>query len=231
MKQKFLILFALSMLILLPIGYHVVLAATSNATVTFTLPSDAPPVLDPADPTQPYDPGPGDPTDPPTEETGPLTLDYVSSFDFGTHVADVEQQILESTILRPFIQVTDRRGTGAGWHVTAQLSEFSEGTPATPSLPGAYITLMNGSVISPVMDNPPTANDPVVLNAGDVAVQVVTAAEDHGLGSWITRWFPQSPTDSELNDSVTLTVPAFAASEGTHTATITWTLHDAPGQP
>lgn len=115
--------------------------------------------------------------------------------------------------------------------MTAQLSDFTDGTPATPTLVGASITLANGSVISPVMDNPPSPNDPVVLNAGGAAAKVVSAAVDTGLGSWITRWFPQSPTDPVLNDSVTLTVPAFVATEGTHTATITWTLHDAPGQP
>lgn len=114
MKQKLIILLALSLFILLPISYHVVSAATSNATITFTLPSDAPPVLDPTDPTDPYDPGDGDPNDPPTGETGALTLDYVSSLDFGTHEIDLEQKVYESTILRPFIQVTDRRATGAG---------------------------------------------------------------------------------------------------------------------
>lgn len=202
----------------------------SDATITFTEGEGAPPVLDPTDPTEPFQPGiqPGDPSDDPTIDTGPLTLDYVSSLDFGSQPIESTVMIYESTIIRPFIQVTDRRGTGAGWHVTAQLSEFTDGTTAT--LPGAILTLTNGSVISPTYGSEPSAVDPVILNAGGDAMIVVNAGENEGLGSWITRWFPVNPSSPELNDSVTLQIPAGAATVGNHVATITWTLYDAPGQ-
>src|SRR5699024_5679731 len=53
--------------------------AQTAASVTF-LPSlnDSPDVLNPQDPTVPYE----DPPDAPTGETGPLTIDYVSSLYF-----------------------------------------------------------------------------------------------------------------------------------------------------
>lgn len=205
----------------------VVQSNDSNATIKFTEPDDAPPVIDPTDPTDPYEPGPGDPEDPPTGNTGPLTLDYVSSLDFGEHAISSSEEIYQSTILRPFIQVTDRRGTGDGWRVVAKMSEFNDGA----TLPGAVVTLNNGTAISPTIaeeSERPIPASSVVLNAGGDAAPVVTAQEDAGFGSWITRWFPSE--ESELNDHVTLQIPAGAATIGTHSATITWTLHDAPGQ-
>src|SRR5690606_13157126 len=61
----------------------------SEATINFSVGDTSPPVLDPTDPTIPYEPDPSDPTDPqdePTGNTGPLTLDYVSSVHFGNQV-------------------------------------------------------------------------------------------------------------------------------------------------
>ena len=57
---------------------------------------------------------------------GPLSLDYVSSIDFGTQkITMFEKKTYESTSLKPFIQVTDNRGTGAGWKVTAAACSFN----------------------------------------------------------------------------------------------------------
>lgn len=204
-------------------------AADSNANITFTPGEGAPPVVDPTDPTLPYEPDPADPTepqDPPTGETGPLTLDYVSTVDFGEQPIESSTQIYESMTLRPFIQVTDRRGTGEGWNVTAQASSFtSEGEE---TLPGSVLSFLNGEAVSTSTSAAPTPNPSVVLNAGGSAVNVVTAGEDEGLGSWITRWFPT--TGDTTNDNVMLEVPAGAATAGDHTAVITWTLTAAPGQ-
>lgn len=234
MKRK-IGLFMLSVLLLAPFALFSAAKAyaqssfTSNASITFVPGEGTPPVLDPTDPTQPFEPGvePGDPSDDPTNDAGPLTLDYVSSLDFGSHSIESEATIYESTVLRPFIQVTDRRGTGDGWHVTAQLSAFANETETT--LPGAVLTLKNGSVISTTTGGEPTANDPVALYAGGAAEIVVNAQENEGLGTWITRWFPVNPSVPNVNDSVTLEIPAGAATVGDHQATITWTLHDAPG--
>src|SRR5690606_7882454 len=234
MKRK-IGLFMLSVLLLAPFALFSAAKAfaqssfTSNASITFVPGEGTPPVLDPTDPTQPFEPGvePGDTSDDPTNDAGPLTLDYVSSLDFGSHSIESEATIYESTVLRPFIQVTDRRGIGDGWHVTAQLSAFANETETT--LPGAVLTLKNGSVISTTTGGEPTANDPVALYAGGAAEIVVNAQENEGLGTWITRWFPVNPSVPNVNDSVTLEIPAGAATVGDHQATITWTLHDAPG--
>lgn len=202
----------------------------SDAHITFTPGDGAPEVVDPDDPSMPYDPDPNDPTvpqDPPTGDTGPLTLDYVSSVYFGEQMIEAETQIYESTTLQPFIQVTDRRGTGEGWNVTAQLSSFMNEEEVT--LPGSVLTFSDGEAVSTSRSDAPEPNNLVVLNTGGDAAEVVTAAEDEGLGSWITRWFP-TEDEAATNDNVTLEVPAGTATEGEHTAVITWTLTSAPGQ-
>lgn len=202
----------------------------STAIIKFVAPTDSPPVLDPDDPTEPYDPDPNDPTtpqDPPTDESGALTLDYVSSLDFGEQVVSSETKIYESTVLKPFIQVSDRRGTAAGWTVTAQASHFKDGDE-TDSLSGAKITLLNGESISPSQAAAPTPVSEVELIAGGDASIVVTAAEQTGMSTWITRWYPSETTG--LNNHVLLEIPGGVATLGNHTATITWTLTDAPGQ-
>ena len=73
---------------------------------------------------------------------------------------------------------------------------------------------------------------PVVLSTGGAADNVVMAQENTGLGTWLNRWFPtldeNRTFDMATNDNVTLEIPAGVATAGAHTATITWTLTDAP---
>lgn len=210
-------------------------AAESEVNIQFTPGTGTPPVVDPEDPTQPFEPG--DPEDDPTNEAGSLTLDYVSSVNFGINQIEASTEIYESTTLRPFIQVTDRRGTGEGWNVTAQASSFitveeeegEEGEEATETLTGSIITFANGEVDSISNSAAPTPANSVQLHTGGEAAQVVNAPADTGMGSWINRWFPTVESE-ETNDSVTLEVPAGSATIGNHAATITWTLTDAPGQ-
>lgn len=215
------------------VGAEEVSSGQSDAKIEFTPGNDAPDVVDPTDPEELYDPDPTDPSDPqdpPTGETGPLTLDYVSSIDFGENEIESNSQIYESSTLRPFIQVTDRRGTSEGWSVTASASAFEATVDEEikETLPGTVITFSNGEVVSTSTSEAPTPSDQVVLATGGDAAEVVTASVDTGLGSWINRWFPSEETVA--NDHVTLEVPSGAATIGQHTATIAWTLTDAPGQ-
>ncbi|WP_254558779.1 WxL domain-containing protein, partial [Salmonella enterica] len=57
---------------------------------------------------------------------GSLTIDFASSFDFGNHkISNKDQTYLakaqkyfDSEVLTPnYVQVTDRRGTFAGWNL------------------------------------------------------------------------------------------------------------------
>lgn len=203
---------------------------TSQATITFTPNTDPTDPVDPEDPSQPLDPeDPDNPTDPGTGEPGPLSLDYVSSIHFGEY-KQLTQPYYEAKSIKPFIQVSDKRGTGAGWKVIAQASPFTN-EEGIETLPGATITLRNGEAVAVNPTNSPQPAQEVKLVSGGEAVTVVTAEPHTGMGTWVTRWFPSNyKTDDrpKTNDNVTLEIPDGYESAGKHSATITWTLMDAP---
>lgn len=202
----------------------------SNVNIQFTQSTDAPDIVDPDDPGTIVVPDDEEGTV--TGDTGLLTLDFVSHFDFGTHVVDFEGATYNTETERPYIQVSDRRGTGGGWNVTAQLSNFS--SENGPSLPGAVMNFNQGNVRSAYEEdlNAPTTL-PFTLEAEGAQANVTTAAGKtvendsttaQGLGTWVTNWIGTAGN----NGNVSLTIPQAAASPGNHTATITWTLTDGP---
>ena len=196
-------------------------SATSTATVTFTPGTEPTSPVDPDDPSKPLDPpGQG------TGEAGPLSIDYLPDITFGSQSISAAQKVYNANELKPFVQVTDIRGTGAGWNVIAKATAFNDGTGE--SLKGSTISFIGGYVISANSSAAkPTASTPVVLTTDNAESTVLVAAENSGLGTWVDRWYPTETTASS-NDSVTLTVPAGSATAKTHTSTITWTLADAP---
>lgn len=196
-------------------------SATSSATVTFTPGTEPSSPVDPDDPSKPLDPpGQG------TGEAGPLSIDYVPNITFGSQAISASQKVYNANELKPFVQVTDIRGTGAGWNVIAKASVFNDGTG--DSLKGSTISFIGGYVISANSSaSKPTASTPVILTTDNAESTVLVAAENSGLGTWVDRWYPTETTASS-NDNVTLTVPAGSATSKTHTSTITWTLADAP---
>lgn len=203
----------------------------SKAAITFLAGSGPVTPVDPTNPTKPLVPsGPTDPTDPPTGNAGSLTLDYVSSVEFGANEISNKTEVYSAKSKKPFIQVTDRRGTGEGWSIVAKSSKFTNGTVDT--LPGAIISFKNGTTVSLSTGGSPVINKTISLNTdGSIASTVVAASAGTGFGTWVTRWLGPTPeeNDGALNDNVTLTIPAGSATVGNHEATITWTLTDAPG--
>ena len=226
MKKRYITsLFCASCFSLLCLSWPVFAAtassATSTATVTFTPGTEPTSPVDPDDPSKPLDPpGQG------TGEAGPLSIDYVPNITFGSQAISAAQKVYNANELKPFVQVTDIRGTGAGWNVIAKATAFNDGTGE--SLKGSTISFIGGYVISANSSAAkPTASTPVVLTTDNAESTVLVAAENSGLGTWVDRWYPTETTASS-NDSVTLTVPAGSATAKTHTSTITWTLADAP---
>lgn len=214
-------------LVLLPVLGTTVDAAPapeeSEATIRFSV-EEPPTIIDPKNPGQDNDDQSG------TGQTGPLTLDYVPNLDFGTHELSVAEETYEAIDPKPFVQVTDRRGTGAGWNLTVQASSFSTGgSGLQESLPGAELTFTDGEAVSRLSSLlAPDVNNSIVVNTGGDATPVTTAIPGKGLGSWVTRWLKEEGADT--NSKVELTVPQAAATPGSHTSTLTWTLTDAPGQ-
>lgn len=204
-----------------PILAATVSTVTSNATVTFTPGTEPTGPVDPDDPSKPLDPpGQG------TGESGPLSIDYVPNITFGSQAISGSQKVYNASELKPFVQVTDIRGTGAGWNVIAKATPFNDG--AADSLKGSTVTFAGGYAISANSSaSKPTPSNPVVLTTDNTEATVVVANENSGLGTWVDRWYP-TETTATSNDNVTLTVPSGSATAKTHTSTITWTLADAP---
>lgn len=211
-----------------------VYATTSKATVDFIAPTTAPDILNPDNPNDPVTPGQIDEGEE-TNQVGVLTLDYVSNFNFDTQKLSAKNETYYATNEQtPFAQVTDVRGTGEGWHLTAQLASFTVKTDETDetveaSLPGVSITLKNAQNATQAGDvnAAPITSQEVNLSADKTAATITTAEANKGMGSWITRWLDQD-SDVEGNENVALHVPAAVATKGAHTADITWTLYNTP---
>lgn len=202
----------------------------SAASIEFTNPEvENVPPKDPENPANDLTDGDGSTNDKKPQSL--LSLDYVTNLDFDTHKVNQAGGTYNTVTQKPFVQVSDRRQTGDGWDLRVQLGEFASGIgPAT--LVGSTINFKNARTQTPGPGtNAPTTSE-VTLTAGGESAQIASAAAKtgslstaQGLGTWLIDWIK----DGE-NDNVTLTVPANEASEGQHSATITWTLTSGPGQ-
>ena len=198
----------------------------SDVKIKFTAPTEPVGPLDPDNPDNPLEDGEGVVT----SYKGPLSLNYVSNILFEGGDLDVEGKTYKAVTKTPNIQVSDNRGFGYGWHVTAKASSFKNGED--DSLPGATIFLKNGTAVTPGTSKNPEVDESIELITGDEPSKMVVNSnarsdgEPQGLGQWIIKWV--SDADTERNNNVTLKIPAGSATEGTHTAKINWTLYDGP---
>lgn len=174
----------------------------------------------PVGPIDPIDPDDNPPSNDPTGNTGDLRIDYISNIDFGTQTISgkTETYIAEKPASLTESQVSDLRGTGAGWHLQVNYDTEKPGfTSEDKTLSGAELTLPSGTAKS-VADNkatPPTTSE-VVVN--DAAQNIMTATANTGLGTW---------ADEMDTANVSLKVPS-GNLVGDYTATLVWTLSDAP---
>ncbi len=197
--------------------------ATNTVVFVYVGSGESIPPVNPDDPTQALQP-----MEPGTGENGPLSIDYITPISFGNEVISPSSRAYLANTLKPFVQVSDFRGTGAGWKLQAKLSFFRNGTD-TDSLPGAAVHFNNGFSLSEnVGFTSPTSVNSVTLHADNFTISnVVIAYAGTGKGTSVARWYSTNIMDSQ-NNNVTLTIPAGIARVGTHTATITWSLINAP---
>lgn len=201
--------------------------------------------VDPTDPTDPTDPGGDiDPVDP----VPGLNFIYVSNFDFGQNDIDTsaEMKLYDGKVgvNSANVQVLDARGAGSGWKLSADMSDFTDGT--NNSLDGSYITLKSG--LSKQDPNNSYGSAPslttaasTVLSAGGSSVDIASATRGNaqglsllvwqdgtvGEGTDTTRtWDGTAQAVEKRNNNVELTIPRGAATAGSHKTTITWTLAD-----
>lgn len=222
----------------------------SNGAVEFipnTNPTDP---IDPTDPTNPNPVDPIDPTDPlgPNPGTpGPLSIDFASSLDFGVNKISSKDEIYyanpqlyseEGKTSANYVQVTDNRGSSAGWTLQVRQDEqFANATAKYSELKGAQITINNSETVSNAIGvTKPTVPTAVVLIPGS-AVTVMSAAENAGDGTWISLFGKTelkaevqadgSSKDVEKNTSVQLAVPGSTPKSAVeYRSTLTWILSD-----
>lgn len=169
--------------------------------------------------------GPVDPIDPsePGGETGnegPLTIDNVTPFEFGTHDIESATQTYSITAENANVQVSDRRGEGQGWTLQVALSTFNDEDDTSKVLKGATLAIPQGTLKTTegnVSEEP--NNFSVSLAAdGQSSATIMQADEKKGMGTWV---------DAFVSEEVQLTIPSGNFS-GNYNATLNWSLIDAP---
>ncbi|MBC1501308.1 WxL domain-containing protein [Listeria weihenstephanensis] len=196
-------------------------SATSTGKVILESDDSAVSPLDPTNPDNPVPTTP-DPTDSDnsgTGNTGALTIDFLSNVDFGEQKISNSTETYKAKNANPYVQVTDKRGTGAGWTLTATASNFSDGAKV---LKGAQMSLNNGQVRTRA-DNQSAAPVVADVTLNGATQTIFSASEDAGMGTWLDVY---AGTDG-ANENVTLRVPSGNLA-GEYTSTITWTLEDSP---
>lgn len=180
---------------------------SSTANVEFVK-GTSPGTVNPTDPTLPLNPGPG-PVNPPVGTNG-LSIDFASNLYFGqqqvtakTAFAHAQQSLDASNqpdgkTVPNFVQVTDVRGTFAGWNLSVNTDSTLHLTTVNPAttpeasdttlgdyLTGATITFNGGYLAS---SNYSTAGAPTgvaSLTLNNSPQNLMTAQSNQGVGTWI----------------------------------------------
>ena len=178
----------------------------------------------------------------------PLRISLLTAFNFGeiTMSGNTKEYnaLLPQVTLKPsgtkadrpnFVQVTDNRGSNAGWNLTAKISD--QFTNGTSTLTGSTITLDNGWATpqeAELAQYAPTVSKPVVLSEEDSQL-IATAAKDNGMGTWNIFYGALDgigqASNGDAKESVTLEVPGkVKKTEGAYKAKVEWTLADTPSK-
>ena len=187
--------------------------ATSHGHITIT-PGDE--TTEPTQPLIPSEPG-GE-----TGNTGALTIDNVSPLLFDTHQLSSELVVYTTSTQNPNVQVTDVRGSGAGWTLQVSTTPFVDQTDSSKILKGAVVTLPIGTAKT-TEGNVSNAPELRELKLGTDSEQtepdvLMTAQANSGMGTWVDEFDP---------NEVTISVPSGNLA-GDYVSTLTWSLVDAP---
>lgn len=182
--------------------------------------------VDPKNPDNPDVPNPVEPTDPDnsgTGQEGPLSIDYVSNIKFGEHKIAGKNISYKAKNANPFVQVTDLRGAGDGWSLSAKMTEFKSGSKI---LKGATLVIKEGVIKAGSTSNIATAPTTSEILFDNAESKTVMSAKDKGgRGTWLTVWSGKE----QSNEAIQLNVIAGTPEANTeYSSSITWELEDAP---
>ncbi|AUJ87168.1 lectin-like domain-containing protein [Enterococcus sp. CR-Ec1] len=176
------------------------------------------------------------------ENQGLLSIDFISSFNFGSQPISVHDQIYyaqpqrlldeDGTVNemeeRPnYIQISDRRSATErnGWQLSVTQTKQFEGLK-NQQLTGASITFSNQQLVTAQGGNTPslqTAN-PLTLVPGNKRA-LIRAEDTEGTGTWIYRF----GDEHTARESVTLNAPKGSNPEATsYSTTLIWELNAIP---
>ncbi|MGC3613088.1 WxL domain-containing protein, partial [Enterococcus faecalis] len=74
---------------------------------------------------------------------GALTIDYVPSIEFGEQEIKEKEATYNAKTEHPYVQVSDRRATGAGWNLKVSIDEFMN-EDQKQALKGAELSFKHG---------------------------------------------------------------------------------------
>ncbi|MBO1123595.1 WxL domain-containing protein [Enterococcus casseliflavus] len=176
------------------------------------------------------------------EDQGQLSIDFISSFDFGSQTISVHDQtyyakpqrllnedgtVNESEERPNYVQISDRRSENErnGWILAVTQKEQFKGAE-NQVLNGASLSLSNQQVITAQGGEAPGLQSvPCTLVPGNRRT-LLQAQGSEGTGTWIYR-FGDGETAGE---SVSLNVPRGANPEATtYSSTLIWELSAVPG--
>ncbi|MHC5251649.1 WxL domain-containing protein [Listeria kieliensis] len=215
----------------------------TNVVVEFDINDQITKPVDPTDPAKTPEDGKGplDPTKPggPTEGTpGPLSIDYASSFDFGKQKISSTDEVYwaapqkfgdESRGDGPnYVQVTDNRGTEAGWTLKVKQQGQFLSEQDKKELTGAQLVFDNATVDTASVSARPSAPKTFTLTPDQdgVAEPIMAAQAGQGSGTYVLRF----GDDANAGDSVSLKVPGSTTKyKDKYSTTLLWTLEDTPG--
>lgn len=176
------------------------------------------------------------------ENQGLLSIDFISSFNFGSQPISVHDQnyyaqpqrllnedgTVNEMEERPnYVQISDRRSATErnGWQLSVTQTKQFEGLK-NQQLTGASITFSNQQLVTAQGGDTPslqTAN-PLTLVPGNKRA-LIRAEDTEGTGTWIYRF----GDEHTARESVTLNVPKGSNPEATsYSTTLIWELNAIP---
>lgn len=185
--------------------------------------------------------------------TGPLTIAYAPTLDFGEQVISNADETYELVAemqsladgsgkvpYTSFAQVSDTRGSNGGWNLRVLMSEFRSNSQNNV-LTGAEITFKDPSIKyeGSNLENTPVPHSSNITLSPDTGSQLVmNAADGKGAGVTSVIWGDQEQLNADyenpdittvLNPFIELSVPGSTVKDATtYQATLTWSLGSLP---